>query len=250
MSAAQIPALIGPKTKAIIINSPNNPTGLLYPDAVIEELVQVARLNNLFLIFDECYGGLRYPDVPRRRLGDILGDYPRAIIVDSFSKLWSLTGWRIGFVCAPPEVIRVVGSIQTHTASNPNSIAQYAVLWTLQAGGVNDHVQEVIRHLRQNRDHVVNRLGDIPQIHVPRSEGGFFAYVNVKDVLAQNGAMQIDDLCAALLRNRGVLVVPGTAFGDPNGFRLSFSGRADVLCEGLDRLAAFFAGGNDELACA
>jgi len=238
-SAAAFASAISDRTKAIILNSPHNPTGQCISDKELAGLVTLADRCGAYILFDQCYQDLIYPMHRGSRLGETLGSFGHAVVIDSFSKPWALTGWRIGYVCADPASIRAITAIQTHTTSNPSSIAQYALLSTLDHGGAEEYVAAVRQDLADRCVWVAEAFAGIALVSVALPQAGFFIFVDVRRLLDLSPGASIDALCEDLLRECDVLVVPGTAFGEPGGFRLSFGGNEAAVRDGVGRVAGF-----------
>jgi aspartate aminotransferase len=223
----------------ILINSPNNPTGSRISDEELDKIVTLARSRSIYIVFDECYRDLTFFRDTERPLGAILRNLQGVVVIDAFSKPWALTGWRIGYLAASPDVVRAVSTIQTHIISNPNSLAQHALLQVLKDGGADDFVQKAREDLLRRRDWLMAHLTDIKGVKTPEPKGGLFAYVDVRDLMNQENCPDVETLCAELLQKERTLVVPGTAFGHSGGFRISFGGDEIQLHEGVKRVSQF-----------
>ncbi|MEX3937762.1 pyridoxal phosphate-dependent aminotransferase [Paraburkholderia phymatum] len=228
-------------TKAIVINSPNNPTGVVYSDSSVKEVIRIASRHGAFVIFDQSYYSLTFETDRTSSFRDLVCDYDRAVIVDSFSKCWALTGWRIGYVFAHPSLINLLKSIQTHTNSNPNSITQFALLWTLEGSGVGRYEMDLVAMLAKRRDRVATALSTISGMSFPRPAAGFFAFADSRCTnRSESTGQSADELCREMLNETGVLVVPGSAFGTSYGFRISYAGDEQQLDEGLNAMVEYF----------
>ncbi|MCW8209347.1 aminotransferase class I/II-fold pyridoxal phosphate-dependent enzyme [Verminephrobacter aporrectodeae subsp. tuberculatae] len=233
---------ITPRTKAIVLNSPHNPTGTVYSNESMREVGALAQRHGLFAILDQCYGDFVFADRDGVRAHDVnCFDPSKLLVVDSFSKAVALTGWRLGYVAGDPALIAVIRAIQTHTTSNPNSLAQAALCAAMPVGWA-DFTQGVRAKLGANRDLIVTNLCGRTDVRVPHPEGGFFAYLDVRDwrrPAASGGPAVAEEFCTELLKRECVMLVPGTAFGDPHGVRLSFTPRREVLDQSLQAIVRF-----------
>ncbi len=235
-----ISAAVTPATRAIIINTPNNPTGAVYDGEWLRGVAGLAEDHDFWLVFDECYREFVHEPASHTHLLDAAPEARRrTLIVNSFSKSLALTGWRIGYLAAPPAVIAATKALQSHTASNPNVIAQHAVLAYLTAGD-NGFIQEQEARLRHNRALGQAILDDLRDVPLPAAQGGFYFYLDLRGILERKpggGAVaDADDIAGHLLADAGVATVSGSAFGDPAGLRLSYGVPADMLERGLTRL--------------
>lgn len=238
-----IRAKINRATKAIILNSPNNPTGAVYDRALLLEIADLAVKYDLWIISDDCYAPFVFD--PAEGFTSICAAHPavraRTLVVNAFSKQLALTGWRIGYLAGPREVIAMAKKLQSHTTSNPNVIAQHAVLHHLEAsnGTWERELRTRVALSRARGLDILSRLKDVPR---PTAQGGFFFYLDLSAVLARlprhaDGApVTADDVAERLLREAGIGTVGGGTFGDPKGLRLSYGVPFDRLETGLHRL--------------
>lgn len=235
-------AAITSKTRAIVVNTPSNPTGAIYDRVTLAGIAQLAVDRDLWIIFDECYGAfahaphIHYPIVsvaPRARA--------RILMVNSFSKSLGLTGWRIGYLAGPKAVISAVKALQKHATSNPNVIAQHALLHHLDSGDASfqQGLQRQVSHARALGLSILSTLRWVP---LPAAQGGFYFYLDLswwqRRAKARGREFDADDIVNVLLMDGGVATVPGTAFGDPAGVRLSYGIDLRLLERGLRRLTA------------
>jgi aspartate aminotransferase len=235
-----IERVITPLTRAIIINTPNNPTGAVYDAETLKSIAHLAIKHDFWVIFDECYGSFIHAE---RRHHSIVSLVPeardRTVIVNAFSKSLALTGWRIGYLAGPQDLVQAVKALQSHTTSNPNIVAQHAVLHHLREGdgSYEARLKSQLSSARQVGLSLLRRLQHVP---LPQADGGFYFYLDLSDLLrAGKGNPQTltaDDVVSALLSNAGVAGVSGTAFGDPMGLRLSYGIPPEMLETGLKRL--------------
>ncbi|MCP3460755.1 aminotransferase class I/II-fold pyridoxal phosphate-dependent enzyme [Bradyrhizobium sp. CCGUVB23] len=233
-------AAITSRTKAVVVNTPNNPTGTVYDRDTLSGIAQLARDRNFWIIFDESYGAFVHPPHLHH---SILSVAPQArdriLIVNSFSTSLALTGWRIGYIAGPKAVVSAVKALQTHTTSNPNVIAQHALLYHLNSGDSAFELK-LQRHISDARVLGLSILSDLKLVSPPAAQGGLFFYLDLSGFQRRptaNGCeFNPDDIADALLMNAGVATVSGTAFGDPSGLRLSYGVDLELLGKGLRRL--------------
>ncbi|MBP1299786.1 pyridoxal phosphate-dependent aminotransferase [Bradyrhizobium elkanii] len=227
-------------TKAIIINSPNNPTGAVYDRAILRAIGDLAINYQLWIVSDECYSSFVFTGA---RHESILMAYPelrsRTILVNAFSKELAITGWRLGYFAAPPEIVSATKKLQSHTTSNPNVIAQYAILHHLQVGDGRFEL-EMHQRLSQARNTGLLILSGLHDVTIPGAKGSFFFYLDLSSLvtsLPDRGLVRsTDDIARLLLEETGVASVAGRAFGDVNGLRLSFGAPPHLLESGLKRV--------------
>ena len=243
ITAEELEKAITDKTKCIILNSPNNPTGAVYSESELRKIADVAAKHGLYVISDEIYEKLVYGENKHVSIA-VLSDYMKehTIVVNGMSKAYSMTGWRIGYIAAPTEIAKAVSSMQSHTTSNACSIAQYASVEALTSENGERFIREMREVFDDRRKYMMQRLSEIKDLSFTKPDGAFYVFVNVSAYYGKtfegatiNGSFSFAD--AAL--KRGVALVPGVAFGDDNCVRLSYAISKDDIKEGLDRLAAF-----------
>jgi aspartate aminotransferase len=238
----QLEKAITPKTKAFILNSPSNPTGVLYQVEELRELGKIAVEKDLLIVSDEIYEHLIYDPIPHVSIASLGPElYERTIVINGVSKTYSMTGWRIGYAAGPEPIIRAMIDLDSHSTSNPTSIAQYAAIAALS--GTHEPVQEMIKAFRERRDYVMDRLEKIPGISCVRPNGAFYAFINIEKLLQENGGKyeNSNELAKAILEEELVAVVPGSAFGSDRHIRISYATSLQQLERALDRLEKFFA---------
>ncbi len=237
-----ISAAVTERTRAIVINTPSNPTGAVYDVQTLAAIAQLAINRNFWVIFDECYGDFVHGHRTHHPIVSVVPEVrSRTVIVNAFSKSLAITGWRIGYLAAPKDVVTAVKALQSHTTSNPNVIAQHAVLAHLrQDDGV--YQGRLRSQLATARQAGVRILASLTHVPVPEAQGGFYFYLDLAGLLkttAAGEAKTADEVVNALLSEAGVAAVSGTAFGDPSGLRLSYGIPAELLETGLSRLVEF-----------
>ncbi len=222
--------VVNDKTKAILFNSPNNPTGAVYDLKTIEMLAEVAIKHDLYVIADEVYEKMVY-DLPHISIASLDGMRERTITINGFSKSHAMTGWRVGYSAAPLEISKEISKIQSHTTSNINSIAQKAALKALSVD-----TQYMMDEYRKRRD-LISDLLKKANFDFFKPKGAFYVMINVNEFL--NDHKSTEDLCMELMEKAGVAMIPADAF-DMKGFvRLSFATSQELIKEGLRRFTEY-----------
>lgn len=237
-----IRAAVAPQTKAIIINSPNNPTGAVYDRATLRAIADLAISYQLWIVSDECYSSFIFTG---SRHESIVTAHPgvrsRTILVNAFSKELAITGWRLGYLAASPEIVSAAKKLQSHTTSNANVIAQHAILHHLQVGD-GSFEREMHQRLSNARNTGLRILSGLHDVTTPCAQGSFFFYLDLNRLLSAlpggGPARSADDIARLLLEEADVGSVPGGTFGDGNGLRLCFGAPPDLLESGLKRVVA------------
>ncbi|MDI6714714.1 MAG: pyridoxal phosphate-dependent aminotransferase [Thermodesulfovibrio sp.] len=227
------------KTKAIIINSPSNPTGFIYNEKVLQEIVEIVLKNNIYIISDEIYEKLIYDGMRHISIASFSEEIKeRTIVVNGLSKSHSMTGWRIGYAAGPTDIIKAMTNIQSQSTSNPTSIAQKAAVAALK--GPQKCVEEMRKEFEKRRNYLVNELNNIPGISCKMPQGAFYVFPNVKQILGKKaGSMEINssmDLSIYLLEKAQVALVPGSAFGAEGYIRISYATSMENLSKGIERI--------------
>src|SRR5579863_7390227 len=234
-SADDIASKISSKTKLIIINSPCNPSGGVLSRAEFEKIYHLAAKRGIELMTDECYCRFLYDSEPFS-IAALPGAKENVVIAGSLSKTYAMTGWRVGFALAPKPLIDAMLKLQSHTTSNPTSIAQKAAIEALR--GPQDSIPIMLAEYRRRRDFVVQRLRSIPGVKIAEPRGAFYAYPNVS-VGFRNGITSALQFSEKLLSEAHVAVVPGEAFGTTEHVRISYATSMKELERGLDRIERF-----------
>lgn len=230
-----------PKTKAIILNSPSNPTGMVYSEAEIRDIADFAVKNDLYVISDEVYEHLIYEGkhISIASLGEEIKK--RTITINGVSKTYAMTGWRIGFAAANDEIAKAMASIQSHGASNPNSIAQAAAAAAL-CGGLSE-VEKMRNEFQKRRDFFVEAINSIDGVSCRKPHGAFYIMMNIDGILGKcyrdEKIENADDFSRLFLENEKVAVVPGTGFDAPNYVRWSYAVDMEDIKKGVERLKTF-----------
>jgi aspartate aminotransferase len=235
---------LSPRSKALMLCTPSNPTGAVYSDAELGALARVVAEAGLVAIVDEIYARISYVPVGRwLRAAPDLADH--SLIVDGVSKAYAMTGWRLGWLMGPPALIEAAAAIQSHLTSHPSSITQRAALFALQNDPqVESTVDDMVRTFRQRRDAIVEELSKVDGFDCPTPEGAFYVYPDARALLGRplgpkgRVVSSTIDLSAYLLDEALVNTVPGEAFGTPGFVRFSYALGLDELREGIHRIAA------------
>jgi len=233
LSAQKIKEAITKKTKAIIINSPNNPTGFVYGLAELESLAEIILKNEILVITDEVYEKLLYDEARHFSFASLhpeLKDF--TITVNSVSKTYSMTGWRIGFAGAPKYIIQRMADLQSHLSSNPCSISQVAALEAIL--GNQESIQRMVSAYDERRKYICDEFQK-QGIEFIKPQGAFYVFFKV------NPKFDSLEFCERMLEKFQVALVPGEAFGTPGWVRLSYAVKLDDIKEGIKRIKAFFA---------
>ena len=242
----QLAAAITPKTRVVVLNSPSNPTGVVYTRAELAALADVLAGKDLWVFSDEIYNELVYDGIDTCSFG-ILRDglMKQTVTFGGASKTWAMTGWRIGWAAGPADLIKSMGNLQDASTSNPTSISQYAAVAAVS--GPVEPLQKMKVEFDRRRLYMVDRLNAMPGVRCVRPQGAFYAFPDVsgtyEKVLGKGAAGPKSVAFAAkVLEEAKVAVVPGGAFGDDNCVRLSFATSMPQIEKGLDRIEKFLKG--------
>jgi len=236
ISAAQLAAAITSKTRLVILNSPNNPTGAAYTRAEIRALGEVLMKHpNIVVCTDEIYEHIYWAAEPFASFASVCPElYERTVTTNGVSKAYAMTGWRIGYCGGPAHLITAMATIQGQSTSNPSSIAQKASVAALN--GDQECVREMNRHFKQRHDFLVEALNRLPGISCLHGAGTFYAFADVQGAMDTMQVYNDNAFAELLLDNGGVAVVPGSGFGAPGHMRLSFACSMQTLQEALKRV--------------
>ncbi|MCC6858317.1 MAG: pyridoxal phosphate-dependent aminotransferase [Bryobacterales bacterium] len=235
LTAAAVEQRLSGRTRMIVVNSPNNPSGAVVAREEFEKIQALAAARGIYLLTDECYCQFVYNGKPFS-VASLPGAKENVLVVGSLSKTYAMTGWRIGFGLAPAAVAEAMLRLQSHTTSNPTSISQKAAVEALR--GPQDSVSAMLEEYRRRRDFVVRRLRAIPGIVCPEPQGAFYAYPHIGALLG-DGLRNSMEFAQALLERARVVVVPGEAFGTNRHIRISYATSLHELERGLDRIDRF-----------
>jgi len=231
------------KTKALVLNNPSNPTGMLYTKSELKEIAEFCVKNNIYVISDEIYEALVYDGkesfVSIASFGDEIKDL--TIIVNGVSKTYAMTGWRIGYTASNSKIAKAMANIQSHATSNPNSIAQVAA--TAALNGPKDEIKIMKNAFFERRNHLVELINGIEGVSSIKPDGAFYVMMNVSGLFSKKYKdtviSDVDTLCELLLCEVKLALVPGTGFGAPNYVRWSYATSMDNINEGIKRLKIF-----------
>ncbi len=237
LRASMIERALTPKTKIVMINSPSNPSGAVFARGELERIYRLTQERGIWLMTDECYHRFLYDTEPFS-LASLPGAKETVLVMGSLSKTYAMTGWRIGFVLGPAALIGGIMKLQSHSTSNPTSIAQKAAIEAVR--GPQDSVVQMLAEYRRRRDYVVARLRQIPGVRANEPQGAFYAYPNVSAAYTGSIANSLQ-FAGQLLEEQLVAVVPGEAFGTQDHVRISYATSMKELERGLDRLHKFIA---------
>ena len=230
------------KTKAIVLNTPNNPTGTIYNKEELEVIADFAKKYNIIIISDEMYEKLIYDNENHISIASLSKDaYERTIFINGLSKSYAMTGWRIGYCAASEKIAKLMISIQSHVTSNVCSITQYAALEALN--GPQNEITKMINEFEKRRNYMINRIESIDNLSIVKPKGAFYIMINIENCLGKeiNGKILNDSMefCASLLENEKLAVIPGKAFGLNNYIRVSYATSMEAIKEGLNRIESF-----------
>jgi len=241
ITAKQLKDAITPKSKLIIINSPNNPTGAVYTEAELREIAQVCVENNLYVISDEIYEKLIYDGEKHVSIASFGEDIRKlTVTINGISKAYAMTGWRIGYAAAEKEIVKAMDAFQSHATSAPASMTQKAGYEAI--AGNQDAVEEMRKEFDKRRKFIVDELNKIPGIVCQVPKGSFYVFPDIKGLYGKTiGGVFIENdetFAKLLLEKIYVAVVPGYAFGSPGNLRLSYASSMEYMKKGLDRINA------------
>lgn len=229
----QLRQAITPKTKLFVLNSPSNPTGMVYTPDEIKALAEVIIDADIFVVSDEIYEKILYDGAEHLSIGSLGKEiFDRTLISNGFAKAYSMTGWRIGYLAGPVEIIKAASSIQGHSTSNVCTFAQYGAIAALQSS--QDCVAEMLQAFTKRRQVMLERINAIPGLSCPKPDGAFYLFPDI----SKTGLKSLE-FCDALLEEHQVAVVPGIAFGSDDNIRLSYATDLETIEKGLDRLDKF-----------
>ena len=242
ITAQQLEEAITDKTKAVILNSPSNPTGMVYTEEELRSLAETAVKHDLIIVADEIYEKLVYDGNEHTSIASFSEEiFDHTITINGVSKSYAMTGWRIGFAAANDKIAKIMSNIQSHAASNPNSIAQAATIAALE--GPQDAVEAMRQVFAERRNHMVKRINEIDGVSCITPQGAFYVMMNIKELFGKTYCGKIinssDDFAEVLLENAKVALVPGSGFGAEGYVRWSYATSIENIDKGLDRLEAF-----------
>lgn len=234
----QLKQAITNRTKAVIINSPSNPTGVIYTKEELQALGEVCVAHDVLIVSDEIYEKLVYGGHEHVSIAQLSPELKKqTIIINGVSKSHSMTGWRIGYAAGDAEIIGAMTDLASHSTSNPTSIAQYAAIAAYS--GPQEPVEQMRQAFEQRLNIIYERLIQIPGFSCVKPQGAFYLFPNAKEAATMTGYENVDAFVEALLEEAKVALVPGSGFGAPNNVRLSYATSLDLLHQALDRIEAF-----------
>lgn len=238
ITAAQLRDAVTEKTKAVIINSPSNPSGMVYSREELAELAAVAVEKDLLIVSDEIYEKLLYNGLEHFSIAQLSEEVKkRTIVVNGVAKSHSMTGWRIGYAAGNAEIINSMTDLASHSTSNPTTTSQYA---TIEAyNGPQDSVEEMRQAFESRLETIYPKLNAIPGFNVIKPQGAFYLLPDVSEAAAKTGYASVDDFVTALLTEANVAVIPGSGFGVPSTIRLSYATSLELLEEAVRRMDNF-----------
>jgi aspartate aminotransferase len=236
LTASMIEPHLNAKTKMVFINSPSNPSGGVLDRTEFERILHMTQKRGIWLMTDECYCRFLYDDEPYS-IASVKGAKDTVLVAGSLSKTYAMTGWRIGFGLGPAAVMGAIGKLQSHSTSNPTSIAQKAAVEAVR--GPQNSIPVMLAEYRKRRDFVIDRLRQIPGVKIGVPKGAFYAYPNIGVALGKGGIRTSMQFAEELLKKAHVAVVPGEAFGTEQHIRISYATSMEELKRGLDRLHQF-----------
>ncbi|MBV5259687.1 pyridoxal phosphate-dependent aminotransferase [Synechococcus moorigangaii CMS01] len=229
----QLRQAITEKTKLFVFNSPSNPTGAVYSPAEVAAIAQVLVEKQVLVVADEIYEKILYGEATHCSIGSVNDEvFPLTITCNGFAKAFSMTGWRLGYIAAPVELIKGMTTIQSHSTSNVCTFAQYGAIAALE-GGL-DCVEAMLNAFSKRREVMLAAIQDLPQLSCPSPDGAFYLFVDIS-------AYGLDSLsfCKELLATQQVAAIPGVAFGNDRCIRLSYATDLDTIEKGMTRLGKF-----------
>lgn len=242
ISITEVEKKITSKTRAFILNSPRNPTGSICSEEELRSLADLAAHHDFFVISDEIYEQLVYDGNKHTSIASLSEDMKkRTILVNGMSKAFAMTGWRIGYTASEDYLAQLMGSYQSHSTSNPNSIAQYASVAALR--GPKDFILDMVREFENRRNYMVRRIMSIPGLSCHKPEGAFYIMMNIAGALGKSfegrPIANSLDFAEILLESQNTAVVPGIAFGADEYVRLSYATSIENIKKGMDRIETF-----------
>ncbi|MFT8320528.1 MAG: pyridoxal phosphate-dependent aminotransferase [Bacillus sp. (in: firmicutes)] len=234
----QLQGAITNKTKAVIINSPSNPTGMIYTEEELKAIGEVCLAHNILIISDEIYEKLVYGDALHVSIATLSPQLKEAtIVINGVSKSHSMTGWRIGYAAGNKEIITAMTNLASHSTSNPTTPSQYGAIEAYS--GPQDALAEMNQAFQQRLDIIHQKLTEIPGISCLKPKGAFYLFPNAKKAAERTGYKNVDEFAAALLEEALVAVIPGSGFGEDDYLRISYATSLENLENAVERIHQF-----------
>ncbi|PKH10019.1 pyridoxal phosphate-dependent aminotransferase [Planomicrobium sp. MB-3u-38] len=238
ISPQQLREAITDRTKAVMINTPSNPTGMIYSKEELQELAEVCREKDILIVSDEIYEKLIYGGSEHVSIATLSEDAKnRTIIVNGVSKSHSMTGWRIGYAAGDSKLIKAMTNLASHSTSNPTTTSQYAAIEAYN--GPQGAVEEMRQAFESRLEEIFPKLEAIPGFNVIRPQGAFYLLPDVSEAAEKTGFASVDEFVEALLTEANVAVIPGSGFGAPSTIRLSYAMSLEALNEAVERIGEF-----------
>ena len=229
----QLEAAITPKTKLFVLNSPSNPTGIVYTPEEIAALAKIVVEKDILVVSDEIYEKILYDGAIHRSIASFGPEiFQRSIISNGFAKAFSMTGWRVGYIAGPVEIVEAMTKIQGHSTSNVCTFAQYGAIAALESP--QDCIEEMVKAFSERRQYILERVRSLPGLNCPTPNGAFYVFIDI----SQTG-LKSRDFCQKLLETQKVAAIPGIAFGADDCIRLSYATDLKTIEKGFDRLDQF-----------
>ena len=233
MTTEQLRGAITDKTKLLVLNSPSNPTGTVYPPGEIKAIAEIVVEHDILVVSDEIYENILYDDTEHLSIGAVNPEiFKRTIISNGFAKSYSMTGWRIGYAAGPLEIIQAMAKIQGHSTSNICSFAQYGAIAALESS--QDCVQQMLSAFATRREFIYQAINDIPALSCPKPDGAFYVFIDI----SKTGLKSLE-FCNSLLESHQVAIIPGIAFGADDCIRISYATSLETIKQGIERLSSF-----------
>ncbi|MBW6408606.1 pyridoxal phosphate-dependent aminotransferase [Clostridium weizhouense] len=238
----ELESVVTDKTKAIILNSPNNPTGTIYHEEELRIIADFAKKHDILIISDEIYEKLIYDGEKHISIASLNEDaYDRTIVINGVSKTYAMTGWRLGYVAASEKLTKLMTSIQSHMTSNVNTVTQYATIEALT--GPKENLEKMINEFESRRNFMLDKLSKVNEVSIIKPNGAFYVMVNIEKYLnttfKEEKINNSLDFARVLLEEEKVAVIPGSGFGLDNYIRLSYATSIEIIEKGIDRLSIF-----------
>ena len=229
----QLEAAITPKTKLFVLNSPSNPTGIVYTPEEIAALAKIVVEKDILVVSDEIYEKILYDGAIHRSIASFGPEiFQRSIVSNGFAKAFSMTGWRVGYIAGPVEIVEAMTNIQGHSTSNVCTFAQYGAIAALESP--QDCIEEMVKAFSERRQYILERVRAIPGLNCPTPNGAFYVFIDI----SQTG-LKSRDFCQKLLKTQKVAAIPGIAFGADDCIRLSYATDLKTIEKGFDRIDKF-----------
>ncbi|ARI81810.1 pyridoxal phosphate-dependent aminotransferase [Microcystis sp. LEGE 00066] len=229
----QLEAAITPKTKLFVFNSPSNPTGIVYTPEEIAALAKIVVEKDILVVSDEIYEKILYDGAIHRSIASLGPEiFQRSIISNGFAKAFSMTGWRVGYIAGPVEIVKAMTKIQGHSTSNVCTFAQYGAIAALESP--QDCIEEMVKAFSERRQYILERVRSLSGLNCPTPNGAFYVFIDI----SQTG-LKSRDFCQKLLETQKVAAIPGIAFGADDCIRLSYATDLKTIEKGFDRIDKF-----------